>query len=548
VIDARLVEGESLVDLGSGTGVECLIASRLLGPAGRVVGVDMLEPMLRRARLGAEAVAERLGYANVEFRQGYLEQLPLADGEADVVVSNCVINLSVNKRRTFAEILRVLRPRGRLVVADVVCETEPPPAIRSDDRLKGECIAGVLSQRDLFALLGETGFTGARVLRRFPYREVQGHPFFSLTFEARRPDVAPAVKAIYRGPYEAVMTRAGRLLFAGQTGELSADEVDDLNASMLALDGNGEVSNLEMGTSACCGTGAEVAGRTTSCDCPPESAQTAVRRPTLVPPMPPAFSMPSGCMLCGEELRYLEAPRSVRCVYCAGTRSTQTLCQAGHFVCDACHSQDALRVIEHLCEASHEQDMVAMLEQVRAHPSIHVHGPEHHALVPAIMVATYRNRGGELPGRALQTALDRGAQVPGGFCGFAGTCGAAVGVGIGFSAILSVNPYRARERQRIQQAAAAALADIGGYEAARCCQRDCWLALRSAARSSRELLPVPLLAEGHIACGQMTANKECLGRSCPLFVSVGKRRSATAAPPTSRSPGMKAPSSRVRTT
>ena len=100
--------------------------------------------------------------------------------------------------------------------------------------------------------------------------------------------------------------------------------------------------------------------------------------------------------------------------------------------------------------------------------------------------------------------------------------------------------------QMIQQAAAAALADIGSYEAARCCQRDCWLALRSASRSSRELLPVPLLAEGHIRCGQMAANKECLGRSCPLFVSGGKRRSAAVAPSTSPSPGVIAPSSRVR--
>jgi SAM-dependent methyltransferase len=541
VVDARLAEGESLVDLGSGTGVECLVAARLVGPRGSVVGVDMLEPMLSRARRGADAVARRLGYANVTFRRGYLEALPLPDDSADVVISNCVINLSVHKRRTFAEILRVLRPGGRLVVSDVVCETEPPAAVRSDDRLKGECIAGALTGRDLFGLLRETGFVGARVLRRFPYREVQGHPFFSLTFEARRPSAAPEVRALYRGPFEAVMTRGGQLLFAGQPHRLPADEVDDAWQSVMVLSEGGGVENLDMGTSPCCAPGHDLGashccapaseGPGPTCGCAPESAAptgASSPRPALVPALSSAFDMPSGCMVCGEELCYLETPCTSRCAYCGQALTTQTLCRTGHFVCDACHARDALRVVEHLCGTSRERDMVAMLERVRSHPAIHTHGPEHHALVPAIMVATYRNLGGGLSDRALRTAVDRGARVPGGFCGFAGTCGAAVGVGIGFSVILGVNPYHTTGRRDVQRAAAAALASIAGYEAARCCQRDCWLALRSAAESSRELLPFPLPAEAWLSCNQVAANRECLGRGCPLFVD---RRAATSASP-----------------
>jgi 7,8-dihydro-6-hydroxymethylpterin dimethyltransferase len=157
VLDAGLRPGETVLDLGCGAGVECFIAARLVGAGGRVFGVDMLEAMLARAEQGAAGVAATLGYHNLEFRKGYLEELPLPDSAIDVVLSNCVINLSSHKRRTFAEILRVLKPGGRLVIADVVTETEPDPALKNDEILRGECLAGALTQRDLFGMLGNRG-------------------------------------------------------------------------------------------------------------------------------------------------------------------------------------------------------------------------------------------------------------------------------------------------------------------------------------------------------------------------------------------------------
>ena len=163
-----------MVDLGSGRGVECFIAARQVGARGKAIGVDMLEQMLAAAQRGAAAVAVNLGYRNLEFRHGYLEQLPLEDQSVDVVLSNCVMNLSPDKRRAFGEILRVLRPGGRLVISDVVCEEEPDAAIRNDDILRGECIGGALTQRDLVGILEEAGFVAVRFLKRFPYRVVGG--------------------------------------------------------------------------------------------------------------------------------------------------------------------------------------------------------------------------------------------------------------------------------------------------------------------------------------------------------------------------------------
>ena len=197
VLDAGLTAGHRVVDLGCGTGIECFIASRLVGPLGRVYGVDMLDSMLAISRRSADEVAAALGYGNVEFRKGYLEDLPLDDASVDVVLSNCVLNLSTDKRRTFAEIRRVLADGGRLMISDVVCQTEPDPGIRNDEVLRGQCIAGALTQRDLFALLGECGFVAARAVRRLPYRTVGGHPFFSLTFEACKPTATGDVPADY---------------------------------------------------------------------------------------------------------------------------------------------------------------------------------------------------------------------------------------------------------------------------------------------------------------------------------------------------------------
>ena len=176
-----------------------------------------------------------------------------------------------------------------------------------------------------------------------------------------------------------------------------------------------------------------------------------------------------------------------------------------------------MRVIEHVCRVTNETDMIALLCQLRGHPAIHVHGPEHHVLVPAIMVATYRNLGGEFAPDALRQAVDRGAKVPGGFCAFAGACGAATGVGIGLSVLLGATPLTPSPRQLVLRAVATVTHALAEFDAARCCQRDCTIALREAAAISAELLPVALVADAPLACEQVSENRECIGEACPLY-------------------------------
>lgn len=513
IVDAAVRPGETVLDLGCGSGVECFIASRLTGPTGRVIGIDMLDAMLRRARAGAEAVVRNLGYANITFHQSLLESLPLEDDRVDLVISNCVLNLSTDKRRAFDEIFRVLRPGGRLVVSDVVCDQDPDAAIRNDPVLHGECIGGALTQRDLVGLLEEAGFGPLRLLKRFFYRQVQDHPFYSLTFEAFKPAASDPVAVVYRGPFAAVQSPGGTTLVPGPVYRIPRWEAEAMETHLFLLDGNGAVTNQQAHNSCACAVAPEVkaaAGR----------SQGAIRAAGAAPGTRLSLKRRAGCMVCGAPLVYRQSEAPATCTYCGQAMNANAVCEKGHFVCDACHSQDALTVIEHLTMTSTETDLLALLDKIRRHPTIPVHGPEHHALVPAVLVAAYRNTGGPASDDDIRTALRRGAQIPGGACGFMGCCGAAIGVGIAFSILVQANPVKPRRRRLVQQATQAVLAEIGELEAARCCQRDAWIALRKAAELSADLLDRPLRAEHLLRCRQQASNPECLGAACPVRKSL----------------------------
>jgi 7,8-dihydro-6-hydroxymethylpterin dimethyltransferase len=513
VLDADLQAGESVVDLGSGSGVECFIASRLVGRQGSVIGIDMLDPMLDLSRNGVQGVEKNLGYSNIQFRKGYLEDLPLDESVVDVVISNCVMNLSTHKRRLFAEVFRILKPGGRLVVSDVVCETDPPAIIRNDDTLRGQCIGGALSERDLIGLLTESGFIGMRIIKRFPYRRVGSHPFFSLTFHAVKPAHQQSVRAIYRGPLAGVALHDGTYVPAGLVCDIPADELAQSNGQFLHLDEGGRVVNIELGASCCCDTGPEeqaVQAGEELC-CVPRTATRAAR-------------LPSGCMVCGAALQYLSTESVQGCAFCGRESAANAICENGHFVCDTCHAEDALAVIEHICRTTNETDMVALMQKIRSHPAVPVNGPEHHALVPGIILATYRNLGGRLTDEHIRRGIQRGAQIPGGACAFLGACGAALGVGTAFAIILDANPLKGAERSTVQRATQRALCSIASLEAPRCCQRDVWLALRAAENVSTELLPVRLRAETLLRCTQAAENRECIGSACPVMQEPSKNQ------------------------
>ena len=165
---AGVEPGQVVLDIGSGAGIDCLLAAERVGPAGRVIGVDMTPEMLRRA----EANEAAAGHTNVEFRLGEAERLPVADASVDWVISNCVINLSPDKPAVFREIHRVLRPGGRLLISDMVAEVLPE-TVRADLTAWASCLAGAISEREYVTGLGAAGFVDVRVVSRLPYEAGQ---------------------------------------------------------------------------------------------------------------------------------------------------------------------------------------------------------------------------------------------------------------------------------------------------------------------------------------------------------------------------------------
>ncbi|MFQ5350667.1 MAG: methyltransferase domain-containing protein, partial [Thermoanaerobaculia bacterium] len=257
----HLRPGEKVLDLGSGTGKICFIAAQVVGAEGRVIGVDMTPEMLAVARVAAPVVAEQLGFANVEFRRGRIQDLTLdldlleerlaarpvhdveqllavqalsdelrrdrplvADGSVDVVISNCVLNLVANadKRQLFDEIYRVLRRRGRVVISDIVSDEEVPLEMQQDPELWSGCISGAFTETGFLAAFEAAGFHGIRVLERQaePWRTVDGIEFRSVTVEAFKGKEGPCFErnqaVIYKGPFKEVLDDDGHRLSRGQ--------------------------------------------------------------------------------------------------------------------------------------------------------------------------------------------------------------------------------------------------------------------------------------------------------------------------------------------
>jgi arsenite methyltransferase len=156
---AQITPGDTVVDLGSGAGNDCFIARSVVGERGRVIGIDMTEAMIMKARKNAES----LGYANVEFRMGDIEAIPVENDTADVVVSNCVMNLVPDKQKAFGETFRIIRPGGHFSISDIVLVGELPEGLRDDAALYAGCISGAVQKDEYLRIIGQAGFTNLTV-------------------------------------------------------------------------------------------------------------------------------------------------------------------------------------------------------------------------------------------------------------------------------------------------------------------------------------------------------------------------------------------------
>ncbi|MCF6150318.1 MAG: methyltransferase domain-containing protein [Candidatus Kuenenia sp.] len=225
---AGIKPGERVLDLGSGGGVDCFIAAKMVEEKGRVIGIDMTDEMLATANSARESVARNLGYDNVRFVKGFLEEIPLTDECIDLVVSNCVINLSDRKENVFREIFRVLKSGGRFVISDIVSDKEVPLSMKQDKKLWSECISGAITEEEFFHITKSVGFYGVNIVSRYLYKEVNGSKFYSVTAKAykykkSKECVYTGQYAVYSGPFHSVTDDDGHTYPAGIPVEVCTD-------------------------------------------------------------------------------------------------------------------------------------------------------------------------------------------------------------------------------------------------------------------------------------------------------------------------------------
>jgi hypothetical protein len=228
---------------------------------------------------------------------------------------------------------------------------------------------------------------------------------------------------------------------------------------------------------------------------------------------------PDNCGVCGRSLVYGTEEVRRKCAFCGKEFPTLIYCPEGHYVCDACHKREAVDVLREELKKTTLTDPAAILEKVMSHPAVPMHGPEHHAMVPAIIVAAVRNAGYPVPEGAVEKAIERGSKVPGGWCGFYGACGAAIGVGTAVSVLTGATPLTGKARSLANEATAYALGKMvdGG---ARCCKRASRNAINAAVEFLDTRMGIKLGRSEKVKCRYFKRNKECIGEECVYYPKI----------------------------
>ena len=224
------------------------------------------------------------------------------------------------------------------------------------------------------------------------------------------------------------------------------------------------------------------------------------------------------CMICGKPLVYFEAARPARCHLCGAENATITMCEAGHYVCDACHAHEGIAYIKHYVLHSDSTSPVHMATEMMHHPSIHMHGPEHHVLVALALLAAFKNAGGHIDlAAAVDIAAERGSAVPGGICGMWGSCGAGIGVGIFVSVLTGATPLSEKEWSLANMATSRSLAILARLGGPRCCKRNTYAALTYAVLFAEENFGVQMDLVKRIQCNFSHRNAQCRQKNCYFF-------------------------------
>ncbi|MDP4280621.1 MAG: DUF5714 domain-containing protein [Bacteroidota bacterium] len=225
----------------------------------------------------------------------------------------------------------------------------------------------------------------------------------------------------------------------------------------------------------------------------------------------------TGCLICGEELVYQTDYKTMECYYCKKTFQSNVSCINNHFVCDHCHAQSGMDLIETYCLNSKSVNPADMATEIMHSDKISMHGPEHHFLVPAVLISAYCNAtGDDTRLEKLRIARKRAEKIPGGFCGTHGNCGAGVGTGIFISIITKSTPLSKEEWRLSNLITGRSLISIANHGGPRCCKRDVYLALEEAVRFVKEKFNVGL-ESSKIHCRFSKFNKECLKEECLFF-------------------------------
>ena len=225
--------------------------------------------------------------------------------------------------------------------------------------------------------------------------------------------------------------------------------------------------------------------------------------------------MKEECLICKAPLEYLETDVLMECAICHKKENSKTRCIHGHYVCNACHTK-GLDAIIGLCMAETSDDPTAIIEKMMAMPFCHMHGPEHHVMVGAALLAAYKNAGGSIDlQKALAEIISRGGKVPGGSCGFWGACGAGISTGMFISIISGSTPLAQEPFALSHKMTARSLGAIGEIGGPRCCKRDSYLSILSAIDFVREHFGVAM-KKPEIVCTHSSQNNQCIGMRCPF--------------------------------